>query len=297
MEECCRPRTDRSDLWISLIAWRIRAGRKLSLTLQWVSWISSCWNMYAVTKQNNSDISGKPTVARHSLRNDRTRCTELLLLPTLFSSILAGPLSILAFVREADGVRGSSNSGSRSDDDATRTHAAPRSLDGPRRRSAYHGIPLGQREESRINTSRPWITRSGEIARWLRRNRHPGRREYGGEGDPNCERGRARLVSRALRNLPRWIRAAAAAAEPIIADLSRSFTEREEGKGGLPESTRRGGGGTSSRGAPGRHGEITAGNVRGESPPRCADNLIDRAPLIAPVPFRVPRVPARLIDK
>lgn len=157
-------------------------GRKLSLTLQWVSWISSCWNMYAVTKQNNSDISGKPTVTRHSLRNDSARYTELLLLPTLFSSILAAPLNILAFVREADG-HGSSKSGSRSDDCATRTHAAPRagSLDDPRRRSAYHGIPLGQREDRGL-TSRPWI----EIARWSQRSFRAG---TPGEntGDPNCE--------------------------------------------------------------------------------------------------------------
>lgn len=132
------------------------AGRKPSLTLQWVSWISSCWNMYAVTKQNNSDISGKPTVARHSRRNDSARYTELLLLPTLFSSILAAPLSILAFVREADGGHGGSKSGSRSDGGAARTHAAPRaagSLDGPRRRSAYHGIPPATERRSRISNN------------------------------------------------------------------------------------------------------------------------------------------------
>lgn len=72
-----------------------------ALTLQWVSWMSSCWNMYAVMKQNNSDRSGKPTVARHSFRNDSARYMELLLLPTLFSSILAVLFNILAFVRKA----------------------------------------------------------------------------------------------------------------------------------------------------------------------------------------------------
>lgn len=56
--------------------------------------------MYAVMKQNNSDMSGKPTVVRHSFRNDSARCMELLLLPTLFSSILAALLNILTFVRE-----------------------------------------------------------------------------------------------------------------------------------------------------------------------------------------------------
>lgn len=71
------------------------------LTLQCVSWISSCWNIYAVMKQNTSDISGKPTVARHNFLNDTARCMELLLLPTLFSSILAALSSILAFVRKS----------------------------------------------------------------------------------------------------------------------------------------------------------------------------------------------------
>lgn len=63
--------------------------------------MSSCWNIYAVTKQNNNDISGKPTVTRHNFRNDSARYTELLLLPTLFSSILAVLSNILAFVRKA----------------------------------------------------------------------------------------------------------------------------------------------------------------------------------------------------
>lgn len=62
--------------------------------------MSSCWNIYAVTKQNNNDTSGKPTVARHNFRNDSARYIELLLLPTLFSSILAVLSNILAFVRK-----------------------------------------------------------------------------------------------------------------------------------------------------------------------------------------------------
>lgn len=73
-------------------------------TLQWVSWMSSCWKMYAVTKQNNNDMSGKPTVARHNFLNDRARCIELLLLPTLFSSMLAALSDMLAFVHQATTV-------------------------------------------------------------------------------------------------------------------------------------------------------------------------------------------------
>jgi len=95
----------------------------LLLTLQWVSWISSCWNMYAVIKQNNSDTSGKPTVVRHSFRNDSARYMELLLLPTLFSSILAKPLNILTFVRK---INWHENSKSRpqSDNCAIQIHVA-----------------------------------------------------------------------------------------------------------------------------------------------------------------------------
>lgn len=120
--------------------------------------------MYAVTKQNNSDISGKPTVVRHSFRNDSARYTELLLLPTLFSSILAAPLSILAFVREASG-HDSSGIGSRSDNCAIRTHVCPPvcvlSLVGPRRHSACHGTPWRKRR-SDYHTSTPLNRPLGE---------------------------------------------------------------------------------------------------------------------------------------
>lgn len=79
--------------------------------------------MYAVMKQNNSDISGKPTVVRHSFRNDSARYTELLLLPTLFSSILAALLNILTFVRKTNG-HDNSKSRLQSDNCAVQIHAA-----------------------------------------------------------------------------------------------------------------------------------------------------------------------------
>ena len=57
-------------------------------TLQCVSWISSCWKIYAVTKQTKSVTRGKDTVAKHNFLNDIAMCMELLLFPTLFSSIV-----------------------------------------------------------------------------------------------------------------------------------------------------------------------------------------------------------------
>lgn len=138
--------------------------------------------MYAVMKQNNSDTSGKPTVARHSFRNDSARYMELLLLPILFSSILAAPLNILAFVRVVDD---NSKNRSQSDNCAIQVHVAPQLCRFSTTLGIIHDIPEAKKIRLSFVDALESTRSHGDRRAHCRRNRHPSSESVG----YNCERG------------------------------------------------------------------------------------------------------------
>jgi len=154
--------------------------------------------MYAVIKHNNSDTSGKPTVARHSFRNDSARYMELLLLPTLFSSILAEPLNILAFVRKVNWHE-NSNSRSQSDNCAIQIHVVLQSCRLIRWSITSHA-DIPKTKDCRLSI----VDVLKSLVQWD----HKMIEELvaGGTGidierKSNCERGTTRLFYRYLQNL------------------------------------------------------------------------------------------------
>jgi len=193
---------------------------KLLLTLQWVSWISSCWNMYAVIKQNNSDTSGKPTVARHSFRNDSARYMELLLLPTLFSSILAESLNILAFVRKINWHE-NSKSRSQSDNCAIQIHVALQSCRFIRWSINFHAVIFLRQKIADYQSSMSLNRSFSEIIRGSRSSLPEELASISSENTrSNCERGGTRLFYRYLQNL--HDKSTQQARNSFASDLSRS---------------------------------------------------------------------------